>query len=82
MLRENKESVMAVLEAFVYDPLINWRLLQPKSPDAASEDKSKQGTRDRSSSNADSSDESMCPLAPPKTQKNLPYLLNCASYLF
>ena len=25
MLRENKESVMAVLEAFVYDPLINWR---------------------------------------------------------
>ncbi|KAL6080518.1 Serine/threonine-protein kinase tor1 [Balamuthia mandrillaris] len=29
VLRENKESVMAVLEAFVYDPLINWRLLQP-----------------------------------------------------
>eukprot|EP01087_Luapelamoeba_hula_P010436 TRINITY_DN2769_c0_g1_i1.p1 TRINITY_DN2769_c0_g1~~TRINITY_DN2769_c0_g1_i1.p1 ORF type:complete len:426 (-),score=46.64 TRINITY_DN2769_c0_g1_i1:86-1363(-) len=32
VLRENKESVMAVLEAFVYDPLINWRLLAPKSP--------------------------------------------------
>jgi FKBP12-rapamycin complex-associated protein len=28
VLRENKESLMAVLEAFVYDPLINWRLLQ------------------------------------------------------
>eukprot|EP00475_Leptophrys_vorax_P026942 TRINITY_DN3834_c0_g2_i1.p1 TRINITY_DN3834_c0_g2~~TRINITY_DN3834_c0_g2_i1.p1 ORF type:complete len:1031 (-),score=234.09 TRINITY_DN3834_c0_g2_i1:66-3158(-) len=27
VLRENKESVMAVLEAFVHDPLINWRLL-------------------------------------------------------
>lgn len=27
VLRENKESLMAVLEAFVYDPLINWRLL-------------------------------------------------------
>lgn len=27
VLRHNKESVMAVLEAFVYDPLINWRLL-------------------------------------------------------
>jgi len=27
VLRENKESVMAVLEAFVYDPLINWRLV-------------------------------------------------------
>ena len=30
VLRENKESVMAVLEAFVYDPLINWRLLNTK----------------------------------------------------
>ncbi|EIW79336.1 atypical PIKK FRAP protein kinase [Coniophora puteana RWD-64-598 SS2] len=28
VLRANKESLMAVLEAFVYDPLINWRLMQ------------------------------------------------------
>ena len=27
VLRENKESLMAVLEAFVYDPLINWRFV-------------------------------------------------------
>jgi len=27
VLRENKESLLAVLEAFVYDPLLNWRLL-------------------------------------------------------
>jgi len=27
MLRHNDDSVMAMLEAFVYDPLINWRLL-------------------------------------------------------
>lgn len=27
MLRNNDDSVMAMLEAFVYDPLINWRLL-------------------------------------------------------
>ena len=27
VLRDNKESVLAVLEAFVYDPLISWRLL-------------------------------------------------------
>lgn len=27
VLRGNKESLMAVLEAFVHDPLINWRLL-------------------------------------------------------
>ena len=29
VMRENKESIIAVLEAFVYDPLINWRLVQP-----------------------------------------------------
>jgi FKBP12-rapamycin complex-associated protein len=26
LLRENKESLLAVLEAFVYDPLFNFRL--------------------------------------------------------
>ena len=30
VLRDNKESLMAVLEAFVYDPLINWRLVPTK----------------------------------------------------
>lgn len=35
VLRENKESVMAVLEAFVHDPLINWRILHtsPQQPE-------------------------------------------------
>lgn len=27
ILRRNKDSLLAVLEAFVYDPLLNWRLL-------------------------------------------------------
>lgn len=27
VLRGNKDSLMAVLEAFVYDPLLNWRLM-------------------------------------------------------
>ena len=33
VLRRNKDSLMAVLEAFVYDPLLNWRLIdnKPKS---------------------------------------------------
>jgi serine/threonine-protein kinase mTOR len=31
VLRENKESLMAVLEAFVYDPLVTWRLVQTDS---------------------------------------------------
>lgn len=30
VLRDNKDSVMAVLEAFVYDPLLNWRLIDGK----------------------------------------------------
>jgi len=33
VLRDNKESMLAVLEAFVYDPLINWRLI--KNPSAS-----------------------------------------------
>ena len=32
VLRENKDSVMAMLEAFVHDPLINWRLLNTADP--------------------------------------------------
>ncbi|GBE86637.1 Serine/threonine-protein kinase tor2 [Sparassis crispa] len=42
VLRDNKESLMAVLEAFVYDPLINWRLMQTdvdaRRPEGASTD--------------------------------------------
>jgi len=34
VLRDNKDSVMAMLEAFVHDPLINWRLLSTNSPRA------------------------------------------------
>jgi FKBP12-rapamycin complex-associated protein len=33
VLRDNRDSLMAVLEAFVYDPLINWRLLSHASPE-------------------------------------------------
>jgi serine/threonine-protein kinase mTOR len=32
VLRDNKESLMAVLEAFVYDPLFNWRLTHNINP--------------------------------------------------
>ncbi|KAF2748222.1 hypothetical protein M011DRAFT_467267 [Sporormia fimetaria CBS 119925] len=32
VLRTNKESVMAVLEAFIHDPLLTWRLTQRESP--------------------------------------------------
>ena len=34
VLRGNKDSVMAMLEAFVHDPLINWRLLNTVEADA------------------------------------------------
>eukprot|EP00898_Chlorokybus_atmophyticus_P008681 jgi/Chlat1/8814/Chrsp90S08148 len=32
VLRANKDSVMAMLEAFVHDPLINWRLMNTNEP--------------------------------------------------
>ncbi|KAK4911762.1 phosphatidylinositol kinase-related protein kinase tor1, partial [Elasticomyces elasticus] len=32
VIRENKESLLAVLEAFVHDPLLNWRLNTRESP--------------------------------------------------
>ncbi|KAJ7577108.1 phosphatidylinositol 3-kinase [Mycena floridula] len=38
VLRDNKESLMAVLEAFVYDPLINWRLMQTDMDTRRTED--------------------------------------------
>ena len=32
VIRDNKESLMAVLEAFIHDPLLNWRLGSRESP--------------------------------------------------
>ncbi|RKF83441.1 Serine/threonine-protein kinase tor2 [Golovinomyces cichoracearum] len=41
VLRDNKESLMAVLEAFIHDPLLNWRLtggdVSPTGPKIRSE---------------------------------------------
>ncbi len=28
VMRKHKESLMALLEAFLYDPLLNWRLIE------------------------------------------------------
>lgn len=44
VLRRNKDSLMAVLEAFVYDPLLNWRLMDA----AAREKRSRDGGGDGS----------------------------------
>lgn len=35
VLRDNKESLMAVLEAFVHDPLLTWRLNRESPPDTS-----------------------------------------------
>ncbi|XP_064091213.1 serine/threonine-protein kinase mTOR-like [Macrobrachium nipponense] len=32
LIRRNKDSLMAMLEAFVYDPLLNWRLMEHTQP--------------------------------------------------
>lgn len=50
VLRRNKDSLMAVLEAFVYDPLLNWRLL-----DTAAE----RGNRSRNGNGATAGDGSL-----------------------
>lgn len=46
VLRRNKDSLMAVLEAFVYDPLLNWRLL-----DTAAEKNHRSKTADGNGTN-------------------------------
>ncbi|CAF1333937.1 unnamed protein product, partial [Adineta ricciae] len=35
VLRKNRDSLMAVLEAFVHDPLLNWRLLEKSTNEQA-----------------------------------------------
>ncbi|KAF9116461.1 phosphatidylinositol kinase- protein kinase tor1 [Mortierella sp. AM989] len=44
VLRVNKESVMAVLEAFIHDPLINWRILNTSPRQQASTTQARNGT--------------------------------------
>ncbi len=36
VIRDNKESLMAVLEAFIHDPLLNWRLGNRETPEEPS----------------------------------------------
>lgn len=52
VLHRHKDSVMAVLEAFVYDPLLNWRLIDAgrrsrNDADASSDAASPQPSRNR-----------------------------------
>lgn len=49
VLRDNRESVIAVLEAFVHDPLVNWRLVagarQVEAPSKTEGDKIPAGVK-------------------------------------
>ena len=56
MLRTNQESLLAVLEAFVYDPVINWRLVEgmKKDPKTKKETTVRGGTILPSTSTTDS----------------------------
>ncbi|KAF0683063.1 Aste57867_24843 [Aphanomyces stellatus] len=42
VLRENRDSLMAILEAFVHDPLITWRLLAPHAAPSHAYDEDKE----------------------------------------
>lgn len=57
VLRHNKDSLMAVLEAFVYDPLLNWRLM-----DNANSTKAAKRTKAPVGGNTTQTDISVSPL--------------------
>ena len=42
VLRKNRDSLMAILEAFVHDPLINWRLVDADALEQVNQTKAKQ----------------------------------------
>ncbi|KAK7869671.1 hypothetical protein R5R35_010033 [Gryllus longicercus] len=54
VLHRNKDSLMAVLEAFVYDPLLNWRLMDPTGAPRGGGG-GKQGQRGKAPGTAESS---------------------------
>ena len=57
VLRKNKNSVMALLEAFIYDPLINWRLIDHKKASEKDERKEAAAAVPVSTSTIDANDE-------------------------
>lgn len=62
VLRNNKDSVMAMLEAFVHDPLINWRLLTHNVP-AAEDDSMTNSSMEPQSTDTPTPDNSRAPSA-------------------
>ncbi|KAJ8676220.1 hypothetical protein QAD02_012006 [Eretmocerus hayati] len=68
VLHRNKDSLMAVLEAFVYDPLLNWRLMDNAAPKGKRSDA--QGISASSSHELD--DEFLDSLTFPKKSQGLP----------
>lgn len=62
VLRNNKDSVMAMLEAFVHDPLINWRLLTHNVP-AAEDDSMTNSSMEPQSTDTPTPDDSRAPSA-------------------
>lgn len=47
VLRDNKESVLAIMEAFVYDPLISFRLLNPEMFKKVKQDEEKEEKKEK-----------------------------------
>eukprot|EP01122_Echinamoeba_exundans_P010671 TRINITY_DN4046_c0_g1_i4.p1 TRINITY_DN4046_c0_g1~~TRINITY_DN4046_c0_g1_i4.p1 ORF type:complete len:2948 (+),score=528.09 TRINITY_DN4046_c0_g1_i4:172-9015(+) len=62
VLRANKDSLMAVLEAFVHDPLINWRLLN--QPATAAAPVASTAEPDAAAPSAETDDKGAAPEAP------------------
>lgn len=71
VLRHNKDSLMAVLEAFVYDPLLNWRLMDSAPKLKRSKGPAADSTMSSSTQEGDGLD-SAGSLAPSLPKKGLP----------
>ena len=67
VLHNNKDSLMAVLEAFVYDPLLNWRLMDNATPKAKRSD-----TQGMSISSSQDQGELLDPLTSTFPKKGVP----------
>ena len=68
-VRKNKNSVMALLEAFVYDPLISWRLLDTNKQNASTAQHSTAGTQDNTQPTSPRSP--LSPVPPPPQPPSL-----------
>lgn len=51
VMRQNEDSLMAILEAFVHDPLMNWKTMEKAGMDTVKEDEDKDSASSENTTN-------------------------------